>query len=130
LTVTAGLADQSETDATVYGTALTQDFAIIEELVTTYVMPPHVTAELYRALGDIPGVTFNDHAEDVAGRQGIGFIGPSQPSGGNMELIFDPRTYRLMGDDFLVSPSHRLLSGIAILREDLVSGLGAPPQNG
>jgi hypothetical protein len=113
-----------------YGSAPAQDFAIIEELVTTYVMPPGLTAELYRALGDIPGVTVNSHAEDVAGRQGIGFISPSQPGGGSIELIFDSRTYRLTGDDFLASASHRPLTGTAILREALVSGPGARPQNG
>jgi hypothetical protein len=113
-----------------YGPAPAQDFAIIDELVTSYVMPPSLTAELYRALGDIPGVTVNNHAEDVAGKQGIGFISPTLPGGGNIELIFDSRTYRLMGDGFLLGPSHRPVSGTAILREGLVSGPGASPQSG
>jgi hypothetical protein len=113
-----------------YESAPFGEFAIIEELVTTYVMPPHLTAELYRALGDIPGVTVNIRAEDAAGRQGIGFISPSPPGGGNMELIFDARTYRLMGDDFLRSPSNRLVYGTAILRQALVPGPGASPQSG
>ncbi len=39
----------------------------------TYLMPPSLTAELYRALGNIPGVTVNQHAVNVAGRAGIGF---------------------------------------------------------
>jgi hypothetical protein len=112
-----------------YGPTPIRDFATIEELVTTYVMPPSLTAELYRALGDIPGVTVNDHAEDVAGRQGVGFLSPSQ-LGANMELIFDSRTYRLMGNDLLVGPSHRPVSGTAILREALVSGPGAAPPSG
>jgi hypothetical protein len=113
-----------------YGPTPFREFAIITELVTTYAMPPHLTAELYRAIGDIPGVTVNSHAEDVAGRQGIGFISPSQPGGGNLELIFDKQTYRLMGDGFLAGPSHRLVSGTAILREALVPGPGASPQRG
>jgi hypothetical protein len=124
------LANLARPHTSYYGSALTQDFARIEELVTTYVMPPSLTAELYRALGDIPGVRVNGHAEDVAGRQGIGFISPSQPSGGNMELIFDSKTYRLIGDDFLSGPSHRPVSGTAILRQALVSGPGASPQSG
>jgi len=113
-----------------FGPTPVQDFSIIDLLVTTYVMPPSLTAELYRALGDIPGVTVNSHAEDVAGRRGVGFISPTGPYGGNMELIFNARTYRLMGDDFLTSPGHRVVTGIAILREALVSGPGASPQNG
>jgi hypothetical protein len=113
-----------------WGPAPAREFAIIEELVTTYVMPPYLTAELYRALGDIPGVTVNGHTEDIAGRRGVGFISPSQPGGGNTELIFDSRTYRLMGDSLLWGPSHQLLNGTAILREAAVSGPGASPQSG
>lgn len=47
---------------------------VIGQLLSCYVMPPRLTAELYRALGDIPGVTVDDHAVDVAGQPGIGFL--------------------------------------------------------
>jgi hypothetical protein len=32
-------------------------FLVISELLSSYVMPPTLTAEMYQALGDIPGVS-------------------------------------------------------------------------
>jgi hypothetical protein len=54
-----------------------REFDAIEDMITSYVMPPQLTAELYRALGDIPGVTVDEHAVDVAGRPGIATATPS-----------------------------------------------------
>ena len=96
-------------------------------MLTSYVMPPRLTAELYRALGEIPGVTVNDQAVDVAGRPGVGFISPALPGAGNTEIILSPRTYRLIGDDLLLGPRRQLVSGTAILRETPVSGPGVWP---
>jgi hypothetical protein len=110
-----------------WGPPPAREFSIIEMMLTSYVMPPRLTAELYRALSDIPGVTVNDHARDVAGRPGIGFISPVLPSAGNTEIILDPRTYRLMGDNVLGGPRHQVLNGTAILRQALVSGPGVWP---
>ncbi len=110
-----------------WGPPPAREFTIIDMMLTSYVMPPRLTAELYRALGDIPGVTVNNHAVDVAGRHGVGFISPALPGGGNMEIILNPRTYRLMGDDLLWGPRHRLLNGTAILQKALVSGPGVWP---
>lgn len=53
-----------------WGPAPFREFEIIVRLLTTYVMPPALTAELYRSLGLIPGVTVNHHAVDIAGRTG------------------------------------------------------------
>jgi hypothetical protein len=110
-----------------WGSAAAREFTIIEMMLTSYVMPPRLTAELYRALGEIPGVTIDDHAVDVAGRPGIGFISPALPGAGNNELILSPRTYRLMGQDLLLGPRHQLVNGTAILRQTLVSGPGVWP---
>ena len=52
-----------------WGPAPVRVFQIIEEMLTTYVMPPALTAELYRTLGIIPGVIIDHHAVDVAGRR-------------------------------------------------------------
>lgn len=96
-------------------------------MLTSYLMPPRLTAELYQALGDIPGVTVSDHAVDVAGRHGIGFISPALPGRGRKEIILNPHSYRLMGDNLLWGPRQRLLNGTAILHKALVSGPGMWP---
>lgn len=114
-----------------WGPAPVREFTIIEELITTYVMPPRLTAELYRALGQIPGVTVDPHAVDVAGRPGIGFLHSVQPAAGAEEIIIDPHTYRLMGTDTWGRPSlgaaPRVLNGVAYLRVALVRGPGVMP---
>jgi hypothetical protein len=114
-----------------WGPAPVREFVIIEELLTTYVMPPHLTAELYRALGEIPGVTIDTHAADVAGRPGIGFLHSVQPAAGAEEIIIDPHTYRLMGTGTWGRPSPgsapRVLNGVAYLQMALVRGPGVMP---
>lgn len=118
-----------------WGSNADREFQIISELLTAYVMPPGLTAELYRALGDIPGVTADTHATDVAGRPGIGFRLPLPDlgSGAAAEIIVSPRSYRLMADEFVLpqapsSRSHALsIKGTAILQETLVSGPGVRP---
>jgi hypothetical protein len=114
-----------------WGPAPVREFVIIEELLTTYVMPPRRTAELYRALGEIPGVTVDTHTTDVAGRPGIGFLHSVQPAAGAEEIIIDPRTYRLMGTGTWGRPSPgsapRVLNGVAYLQVALVRGPGVMP---
>jgi hypothetical protein len=114
-----------------WGPAPVRQFVIIEDLIPTYVMPPRLTAELYRALGEIPGVTVDTHAVDVAGRPGIGFLHSVQPAAGTEEIIIDPHTYRLMGTALIARPSPgsapKVLNGIAYLRVILVRGPGVMP---
>jgi hypothetical protein len=110
-----------------WGSRPARAFTIIERMLTSYVMPPRLTAGLYQALSHIPGVTVNEHAMDVAGRPGVGFISPAMPGAGNVEIILNPRTYRLMGQSLLVGPRHQLVNGTAILRQAPVSGPGVWP---
>ncbi|HMG61633.1 MAG TPA: CU044_5270 family protein [Streptosporangiaceae bacterium] len=103
-----------------------REFDAIENMITSYVMPPQLTAELYRALGDIPGVTVDEHAVDVAGRPGIGFISPAYSDGSTSEIIVNPQTYQLTGDNSM-DDGHTVSFGNAILSEALVSGPGVQP---
>jgi len=109
-----------------WGPPAEREFDFIEDMLTSYVMPPQRTAELYRALGAIPGVTVDEHAADLAGRHGLGFISTAMADKSTSEIIVNPRTYQLMGQsDF--GPSHHLDYGTAILSEALVSGPGVQP---
>jgi len=79
-------------------------------------------------------VTVDRVAVDVAGRRGIGFqITLPRVAGGEIDqLILDPTTYRLMGQQLVLAPSAgaaagRVLSGTAILRTAPVSGPGVLP---
>jgi hypothetical protein len=117
-----------------------REFEIIDGMLFTYVMPSALTAELYRALGHIPGVTVDQHAVDVAGRAGIGFQitaphspGADAPVREVAQLILNPKTYDLMAVQTLSTNQRRsslprhTLSGTAILKTALVSGPGILP---
>jgi hypothetical protein len=116
------------------GFAPVREFEVIKDLLITYVMPPALTAELYQALGNIPGVTIDRHATDLAGRHGIGFkiALPAGQGAGFDELILDPRTFTLMGQQATLGPAAgakagQIVSGVAILKSALVSGPGRMP---
>lgn len=113
-----------------YRTAAARAFEMIKDMLMTYVMPPGLTAELYRALGDLPGVTVDNHAVDVAGQHGIGFKIKLGRYIGMDEIVISPNTYHFMGQAVAeagpeASPAGEL--GAAILREALVSGPGVRP---
>lgn len=106
----------------------------IEGTLMGYVLPPRVAAELYRALGDIPGVTVDQHAVDAAGRHGPAFVltDHDYPGGGwTAEIFLNPHTYQLTGyaERFPArcqcpSPG---TGSTAIVRQALVSGPGVRP---
>lgn len=106
----------------------------IEGTLTSYVLPPRVAAELYRALGDIPGVTVEKNAVDAAGRRGPAFVltDKDYPGGGwTAEIFLSPRTFQLTGyaEHFPAKcecPSPGT-GATAILRQALVSGPGVRP---
>jgi hypothetical protein len=119
-----------------WGPAPAREFDIISALLFTYVMPPALTAELYRALGDIPGVTVDRHAVDVAGRDGIGFQITTpriqNAAGVVVQLILNPKTYDVMGQQSFDTEQRRPsvprhVYGSAILKTALVSGPGIRP---
>jgi hypothetical protein len=96
-----------------------QAFFLTYALLSTYVPPAGVTAGLYRGLGDLPGITVDARATDVAGRAGLGLRLPLRfGSGLTQELVFAPRSYRLLG--YQVLRRQRVVSGVAILRQALV----------
>ncbi len=111
---------------------LTDAFFLIENAIGAYVMPPRFTAELYRALTDIPGVTVDNNAVNVAGQRGIGFRlrGSLQRSPFFMEIILSRRTYAYIGSSMLSATEHGVViqnHGAAVVRQALVSGPGVRP---
>ncbi|MCT9932940.1 CU044_5270 family protein [Planotetraspora sp. A-T 1434] len=69
--------------------------AVGDLLRETY-MPAAQRAALFKAAGTIPGVTVSEDAEDAAGRRGIGVGRVS--NGVREDIIFDPKTYELLGE--------------------------------
>ena len=99
-------------------------FQALDQTLQYIAMPAWRTAEIYRALADIRGVTLDTRAVDSAGRHGVAFRHALAAGPGSLELIFSRESYRLMGAQ-LSSPDARY--SFAYLRQAFVSGPGVLP---
>ncbi|WP_187645565.1 CU044_5270 family protein [Streptomyces sp. TRM49041] len=70
-------------------------FEAIGELLAETAAPPHVSAALYRAAAEIPGVTMAGTAKDAAGRAGVTIARTTH--GRQKQWIFDRTTYVFLG---------------------------------
>ena len=111
-------------------------FAQISMMLWAYAMPPKLTAELFHALADVPGVKVDTHATDQDGRPGVAFVLQAvdrYPI--RMELVLNASDYRLMGLQWWQigpmpgEPANQAmpLVQLAILRTAFVSRLGDVP---
>jgi hypothetical protein len=63
--------------------------------------PPAALSAMFAAAAKLPGVTVTGNAKDIAGRRGIA-VGQTW-HGIRRELIFDPKTYQMLGERAVVS---------------------------
>jgi hypothetical protein len=103
-------------------TASCTAFLAISELLSSYVMPPALTAEIYRALGDIPGVSVVAKVT-VAGQPCTGFRIPLK--GGYLELIINSATYQYVATQGLFPGG--VQGSNVVASQALVSGPGVRP---
>jgi hypothetical protein len=73
-----------------------ETFVIAADLLRDNPIPTGLRAAIMRATALIPGIELLDHQRDVAGRPGVGVAFDSP--GRRKVLIFDPRTYELLGE--------------------------------
>ncbi len=99
-------------------------FQALDQTLQYIAMPAWRTAEIYRALADIPGVTVDSHAIDSAVRHGVAFRHALAAGRGSLELIFSKDSYKLIGAQ-LSSPGDRY--SFAYLQQAFVSGPGVLP---
>jgi len=117
----------------------TAEFSNISDILTAYVLPPKLTAELYHALADVPTVIAEPSVKDVGGQSGPAFILPQNGQSVNQEIILSPGSYRLLatadwetGGHWVQHPgggwSGPVLSmETAVLKQAFVSGSGKLP---
>jgi hypothetical protein len=84
-----------------------EDFTQVGDLLRATFAPPALRAALFKVASNIPGVLLIGPATDHLGRRGIGLAiaqtpsDPAQGSSGLYELIFDPTTSALLGEQTL-----------------------------
>jgi hypothetical protein len=113
-----------------------QAWTDITDLIAGMLVPPRLTAALFKVAATIPGATVIRHATDAAGRVGIAVARIAQGSKEDSELIFDTRTYRLLGERTTltvpakgVGPAGTVTGASALLTEKVVSHLPRFPHN-
>jgi hypothetical protein len=104
-----------------------EDFVHIGDFLRETDAPPAVRASLYQAAALIPGIELLGTVRDHEGRAGLGIAYPAQgpyaSNGGSSELIFDPHTGELLGEQG-TGPRYWAV----YLSEKVVNGLpGTPP---
>jgi RNA polymerase sigma-70 factor (ECF subfamily) len=103
-----------------------EDFVHVGDFLRETDAPPAVRATLYQAAALIPGIQLLGTVRDHDGRPGLGIAYPSQgpyaSNGSSSELIFDPRTGELLGEQG-TGPEYWAV----YLREKVVNGLPTKP---
>ena len=91
-------------------------------------VPPKLAAALFRVAATIPGATVVPHATNAVGRAGVAV------SRSGLELIFDPRTYQLIGEGGVLTkavkgegPAGTVIASTAQLKEAVVDHLPDVP---
>lgn len=100
-------------------------FVTIGDLLRDKIVPPRVSAALYRAAALIPGVTLVPSATDAIGRHGVAV---AQTAGGiRTELIFNKTTLRLIGERTILASIGLPTDATAIISQAFVDHLGQVP---
>lgn len=96
-------------------------------LITVQVLPPRIGSALFNAAAEIPGITVIDNVKDAAGGYGVAVsmtFRTSHSPRTRYELIFNPRTYRYIGQQFItVGPGGKehLFTASEVLHSQVVN---------
>jgi hypothetical protein len=107
---------QNEADA--------QAWTDIGDMLREMLVPPKLAAALFRVAATIPGARLVPHAANAIGRTGVAV------SRSGLELIFDPRTYQLIGEGGVLTkavagegPAGTVIASTAQLKEKVADRL-------
>jgi hypothetical protein len=74
-----------------------QAYVKIQNMLSSEILPPSLTAELYHALADVPGIIAEKNVKDISGQTGVEFILPQSPYNENLGTILSATTYQYLG---------------------------------
>lgn len=82
-------------------------FTTIENMLSSGILPPTLTAELYHTLADIPGIIAKKNVKDFTGRSAVEFILPQSAYSVNLGIFLSPATYQYLGQASWPSPPYQ-----------------------
>jgi hypothetical protein len=99
-------------------------FVAIDNLLSSYVPPPALEAELYQALAILPGLQVDSHVTTIDGRVGVAFVFPQTSWSVEQEIILNPSTFAYLGEaDWDAAQGSGMES--ALLQREYVAGPGS-----
>ena len=98
-------------------------FSVIEDMLTNYVLPPALQAEVYQALAIIPGIQVDSHVTAIDGRAGVAFVLPPTPQSEKLEIILSASDYRFLAQASWDSDSS--FHEVAVVRMAIVGAPGS-----
>jgi hypothetical protein len=99
-------------------------FQELGQLALEYVLPPRLTAEVYQALADIPGVTVDKDAVTITGVHGIAFVLLRRSDHLNEEVILNSSSFDEIATAVVAK---EWVKESAILQQAFVAGPGIRP---
>lgn len=75
-----------------------ETFVLIGDMLRSGYLPPAIRAALYELTAELPGVALLGEVKDPVGRPGIGVAFTDRKRGTRHELILDPETSALLGE--------------------------------
>jgi hypothetical protein len=75
-------------------------YSAIQHMLASEVLPPSLTAELYHALADVPGVIAEKNVKDISGLTGVEFILPPSPYNVAFGTLLSATTYQYLGQAY------------------------------
>jgi hypothetical protein len=97
-------------------------FSLIRSMLSEYVLPPTLEAELYQALAIIPGIKADNHVTAIDGQAGVAFVMPVTPQSLKQEIILNASNYSFLAQGSWWDNS---LSETAVVRMVVVGAPGS-----
>jgi hypothetical protein len=100
-------------------------FNDFDSLLSHFVLPSALQAEVYQALARLPGVQVDSHVTTIAGQAGVAFVDPATQDYAKGEIVLNPSTYAYLAQaDWGVGTSNALQEQ-AVKQMVLVAGPGS-----
>jgi hypothetical protein len=98
-------------------------FFVIADMLTNYVLPPALQAEVYQALAVLPGIQVDSHVIAIDGQTGVAFMLPPTPQSEKAEIILNASSYSFLAKASWASDSS--MSETAVVRTVIVGAPGS-----
>jgi len=98
-------------------------FSVIADMLTNYVLPPGLQAEVYQALAAIPGIQVDSHVTAIDGQAGVAFVLPATPQSEKAEIVLSASSYSFLATASWGSDSS--MSETVVVRTVIVGAPGS-----